>query len=325
MKKILVIGGAGYVGTELSILLSKKYNVTVYDLFIYGDNFPKSEKIDKIKGDIRDIELLKKIITKDYYAIIHLACISNDPSFDLDPDLGKSINFDPFEDLVKLSVDAGVNRFIYASSSSVYGIKEEKDVNETFSLEPLTDYSKFKVMCEEILLKYSSEKFITCIIRPATVCGFSRRQRLDLVVNILTNLAYNKGELTVFGGEQLRPNIHIKDLCTAYDLVLVQEDSKINKEIFNVGFENNSVLTLAKIVKSCFKKEIDIKKVPTDDNRSYHISSEKIKNKIGFENKYTISDAVKEIIYAMDSKLLQNSLDDEMYFNIKRMKSINLK
>ena len=325
MKKILVIGGAGYVGTELSILLSKKYNVTVYDLFIYGDNFPKSEKIDKIKGDIRDIELLKKIITKDYYAIIHLACISNDPSFDLDPDLGKSINFDPFEDLVKLSVDAGVNRFIYASSSSVYGIKEEKDVNETFSLEPLTDYSKFKVMCEEILLKYSSEKFITCIIRPATVCGFSRRQRLDLVVNILTNLAYNKGELTVFGGEQLRPNIHIKDMCTAYDLVLVQEDSKINKEIFNVGFENNSVLTLAKIVKSCFKKEIDIKKVPTDDNRSYHISSEKIKNKIGFENKYTISDAVKEIIYAMDSKLLQNSLDDEMYFNIKRMKSINLK
>jgi nucleoside-diphosphate-sugar epimerase len=325
MKKILVIGGAGYVGTELSILLSKKYNVTVYDLFIYGDNFPKSEKIDKIKGDIRDIELLKKIITKDYYAIIHLACISNDPSFDLDPDLGKSINFDPFEDLVKLSVDAGVNRFIYASSSSVYGIKEEKDVNETFSLEPLTDYSKFKVMCEEILLKYSSEKFITCIIRPATVCGFSRRQRLDLVVNILTNLAYNKGELTVFGGEQLRPNIHIKDMCAAYDLVLVQEDSKINKEIFNVGFENNSVLTLAKIVKSCFKKEIDIKKVPTDDNRSYHISSEKIKNKIGFENKYTISDAVKEIIYAMDSKLLQNSLDDEMYFNIKRMKSINLK
>ena len=180
-------------------------------------------------------------------------------------------------------------------------------------------------MCEEILLKYSSEKFITCIIRPATVCGFSRRQRLDLVVNILTNLAYNKGELTVFGGEQLRPNIHIKDMCAAYDLVLVQEDSKINKEIFNVGFENNSVLTLAKIVKSCFKKEIDIKKVPTDDNRSYHISSEKIKNKIGFENKYTISDAVKEIIYAMDSKLLQNSLDDEMYFNIKRMKSINLK
>jgi len=325
MKKILIIGGAGYVGTELSILLSKKYNVTVYDLFIYGDNFPKSEKIDKIKGDIRDIELLKKIITKDYYAIIHLACISNDPSFDLDPDLGKSINFDPFEDLVKLSVDAGVNRFIYASSSSVYGIKEEKDVNETFSLEPLTDYSKFKVMCEEILLRYSSEKFITCIIRPATVCGFSRRQRFDLVVNILTNLAYNKGELTVFGGEQLRPNIHIKDMCAAYDLVLVQEDSKINKEIFNVGFENNSVLTLAGIVKSSFKKEINIKKVPTDDNRSYHISSEKIKNKIGFENKYTISDAVKEIIYAMDSKLLQNSLDDEMYFNIKRMKSINLK
>ena len=326
MKKILIIGGAGYVGTELSSLLSKKYEITVYDLFIYGDNFEKFEKINKIKGDIRNIDLLKKIISQEqFYAIVHLACISNDPSFDLNPNLGKSINFDPFEDLIKISKDYGVRRFIYASSSSVYGVKNVINVDETFSLEPLTDYSKFKAMCEEILLKHSSKDFISTIIRPATVCGFSRRQRFDLVVNILTNLAFNKNEIIVFGGDQLRPNIHIKDMCASYDLLLESEDEKIQSQIFNVGYENNSVMKLAEIVKSCFSKNINIRIQETNDNRSYHISSDKIKDILGFENKYTISDAVNDLIIALEKKTFINTLDNEMYFNIKRMKLINLK
>ena len=141
--------------------------------------------------------------------VIHLACISNDPSFELNPKLGKSINFDAFEPLVKISKQNGVNRFIYASSSSVYGIKKEKDVTEDMKLEPLTDYSKFKGDCEKILNSYKSENFITTTIRPSTVCGYAKRQRLDLVVNILTNYAYNKREIQIFGGDQLRPNIHI--------------------------------------------------------------------------------------------------------------------
>ena len=174
MKKILVIGGGGYVGTNLvDQLLKKNYLVTVYDLFIYGNHLINSKNLNVINGDIRNLNNLKKII-KNFDSIIHLACISNDPSFDLNPDLGKSINFDPFEELVRMSKDNGISRFIYASSSSVYGIRSEKNVVESFSLKPLTDYSKFKVMCEDILLKYNDKNFNCTIIRPATVCGYSR-------------------------------------------------------------------------------------------------------------------------------------------------------
>ena len=227
--------------------------------------------------------------------------------------------------MVKISKDSGVSRFIYASSSSVYGIKQEDNVDENFSLQPLTDYSKFKAKCEDVLLKYNDASFSCCIIRPATVCGYSKRQRLDLVVNILTNLAYNKSEIKVLGGSQLRPNINIKDMCNSYDLVLNCDKKLINGEIFNVGYENNSVLRLAEIVKESFEKNIEIKMVESNDNRSYHISSEKIKKKLGFSNKFTIKDAVIDLISAMDKKLITNTLDNEFYFNIKRMNSINLK
>ena len=195
LKNILVIGGAGYVGTMLvDQLLEKNYKVTVYDLFIYGKYFEDNPNLSLINGDIRDIIKLRKII-KNIDVVIHLACISNDPSFDLNPNLGKSINFDPFEDLVKISKDNGVKRFIYASSSSVYGIKEEPNVTENFSLKPLTDYSKYKAMCEDILINHNDKSFDCTIIRPATVCGYSRRQRFDVVVNILTNLAFNTKKL----------------------------------------------------------------------------------------------------------------------------------
>jgi len=324
-KTILLIGGGGYVGTELADhLLKNNYQVIVYDLFIYGNYLTKNENLSYIKGDIRDLTLLKKII-KDIDIVIHLACISNDPSFDLDPELGKSINFDPFEELVRISKDNGVKNFLYASSSSVYGIKSEINVTENFSLDPLTDYSKFKVMCEEILLKYNSKEFNCTIIRPATVCGYSKRQRLDVVVNILTNLAYNEKKIKIFGGDQLRPNINIFDMCNAYVHILKQPNEKINGEIFNAGYENLSVNKIAQLVQETVPFSVKVEKVETDDNRSYHISSERIKDKIGFVNKRNIKDAIYDLVNAFKKNIFSNPLSNEFYFNIKRMKSIKLK
>lgn len=325
--KILLIGGAGYVGTELAELLAdNNHKVTVYDLFIYGDNFSKDKSIEKITGDIRKIDELENTIKSGSFdAIIHLACISNDPSFDLDPSLGKSINFDPFEDLVKAAVKFKVSKFIYASSSSVYGIKSEPDVDENFSLEPITDYSKFKEKCERILKKYNSENFCTTIIRPATVCGFSKRLRLDLVVNILSNLAYHKKEITVFGGKQYRPNIHIKDMCRSYLHILNQDKNIVAGQTYNVGFENHTVENLALIVKKVMGQDVLLKYVPTNDNRSYHISSKKIIEDTGFVYKYKIEDAVIDLKNAFDKKLFKDTLNNPEYFNIKKMNILNLK
>ena len=325
MKKIFITGGAGYVGSELTKhLLNIGYQVTVYDLFIYGNTLVNDKNLKLIKGDIRNQELLRQYL-QNHDALIHLACISNDPSFELNPKLGKEINLDAFEPLVKLSKMAKIKKFFYASSSSVYGIKSEKNVNEDMSLEPLTDYSKFKAECEKILLKYKSDDFITTIIRPATVCGFSSRQRLDLVVNILTNLAYHKKEISVFGGDQLRPNIHIKDMVRSYSFLLEQNEEKINGEIFNIGYENKSINQLATEVKSVIGDDVRIVKVKSNDNRSYHISSSKIHDLLGFKNNFTIIDAIKDLKMAFETKKIVNSFDDINFFNIKKMQNIKLK
>ncbi|MGB2464265.1 MAG: SDR family oxidoreductase, partial [Candidatus Puniceispirillaceae bacterium] len=241
-KKILITGGAGYVGAVLvPTLLDEGYEVTVIDLMIYGEDVLEDQpKLKKVTGDIRDLNLMKTLI-EGQDVVMHLACISNDPSFELNPDLGRSINLDPFEPMVKMSKDAGVQRFVYASSSSVYGVKEEPNVSEDMSLEPLTDYSRFKADCENILAKYQSDDFTTVTIRPATVCGYSPRQRLDVVVNILTNLAFHNRKISIFGGSQLRPNIHIKDMVNAYICILNAPKELVAGEIFNAGYENHSV------------------------------------------------------------------------------------
>ena len=326
MKKIFITGGAGYVGSKLvPKLLEFGYEVTVLDLMIYGEDvLPEHDKLKKIKGDIRDLDLLKKNLPGHQY-IIHLACISNDPSFELNPTLGKSINLDAFEPLVKMSIKSGVNGFIYASSSSVYGIKKEKNVTEDMKLEPLTDYSKFKGDCEKILNSYKSNSFITTTIRPSTVCGYARRQRLDLVVNILSNHAFYNREIKVFGGDQLRPNIHIDDMVNSYLTVLNADPKKINGEIFNVGFKNQTVNELAADVKEIIGDDVKIVNTKSNDNRSYHVSSEKIKKVLGFETKYTVKNAVSDLKIAFENNILTNTFDNELFFNIKRMNSMNLK
>ena len=326
MKKIFVTGGGGYVGAVLiPKLLDENYEVTVLDLFIYGENVLQSHKnLKKIKGDIRDQVLLNECI-KGSDIVIHLACISNDPSFELNPQLGKTINLDSFEPLVEISLKNNVKRFIYASSSSVYGVKKETDVTEDKSLEPLTDYSKYKVECEKILHKYASDNFSPITIRPATVCGFSPRQRLDVVVNILTNLAFHKRNITVFGGEQLRPNIHIYDMVDAYLALINAKKNLVHNEIFNAGFENQKVINIAKIVKENVGLDVKIDIEESNDDRSYHISSKKIKNILNFEPKKTIDDAVKELIQAFEKKILVNTFNDDGFFNIKRMQNINMK
>jgi nucleoside-diphosphate-sugar epimerase len=326
INRIYITGGAGYVGAMLvPRLLEEGYEVTVLDLMLYGDDVIKPHmNLNLIKGDIRDINLIKETIP-GHDAVIHLACISNDPSFELNPNLGRSINLDAFEPLVQVSKGNGVSRFIYASSSSVYGVKEEKDVHEGMTLEPLTDYSKFKADCEKILAPYESDNFTTVTIRPATVCGYSKRQRLDVVVNILTNLAFHKREISVFGGNQLRPNIHIQDMVAAYITLLKAPKEKIAGEIFNAGYENQTVLELAETVQKVVGEDVKLVATPTNDNRSYHISSKKIAEKLGFVATHSIEDASRELKEAFETGLLPNSFIDEKYFNIKRMQSAELK
>jgi nucleoside-diphosphate-sugar epimerase len=331
VKKILVTGGAGYVGCVLvPKLLSKGYEVVVFDLMIFGaDGLPEHENLSVVEGDLRDVDFFRKQV-RDVDTVIHLACISNDPSFELNPELSKSINYDCFEPMVKASKEEGVKRFIYASTSSVYGVSDAPEVDEEHALVPLTDYNKYKGLCEPLLLKYQSPEFTTVIIRPATVCGYSPRMRLDLTVNILTNHAVNKGEITVFGGTQKRPNIHIEDITDLYVQLLETPTDLIAGETFNAGHQNHTVADIAEMVRSVVEEEmpelapISVKTVPTDDNRSYHITSKKIEKKLGFVPSRTVQDTARELCQVFREGKLPNSLEDESYFNVHTVKAVGL-
>ena len=323
-KKIIVTGGAGYVGSALvPKLLQEDYRVTVIDLFLYGNTLQKHKNLNLVRGDIRDKNLLEKVLPGND-VLIHLACISNDPSFELNPNLGKSINFDSFEPLVNVSKKSGLKRFVYASSSSVYGIKSENNVHEKMSLNPITDYSFFKAKCEDVLNKYAEKSFVVTTLRPATVCGYSPRQRLDLVVNILTNLGYHKKKIIVFGGDQFRPNIHIQDMVRSYLTVIKAEEDIINSEIFNVGYENIKVKDIASLIKEILSCNVEIEYQKTNDKRSYHISSDKFYQKLNFQSKFTIKNAIQDLIKAFDNRLLLDTFDNDNYFNIEKMKKVHL-
>lgn len=333
-RTVLVTGGAGYVGSALvPHLLDLGYRVRVLDLFLYGDDVldgsSGEERLERVRGDIRDLPLVRRAVS-GCYAVIHLACISNDPSFELDPELGRSINFDAFEPLVCAARDAGVSRFIYASSSSVYGLKPDQDVTEDASLEPLTDYSKYKAMCEDRLRPYQSPDFTTVIVRPATICGYAPRQRFDLTVNILTNHAVNRRTITVFGGAQLRPNLHISDMVALYAQLLAEPEERVAGKTFNAGFQNRSVSDIAGIVRDVVSREmpdgepIGIVTQPTDDLRSYHISSGYLRRELGFEPCHTIEDAVSDLCAAFRARRFRDPLTNPLYVNIKRMQELAL-
>jgi nucleoside-diphosphate-sugar epimerase len=322
---VLVTGGAGYVGAVLvPKLLAAGHRVRVLDNYYFGDNVLEAVEdnpdLRQIKGDMRDRAILESAIP-GCDAVIHLACISNDPSFELDPTLGRSINYDAFFPLVAVSKNSGVKRFIYASSSSVYGIKDEDNVTEELSLQPLTDYSKYKAMCEDVLLDEREPGFTTLILRPATICGYSPRLRLDLSVNILTNQAYHNRKITVFGGEQRRPNLHIEDMTDLYIEALDCPAAKIDGKIFNAGWQNLKIREIAELVKAEIGPDVQIVTSPTDDLRSYHISSEKIKRELGWAPRRTVRDAVRDLVAAFKAGKVSQSLTDPRYFNIKTMQA----
>jgi nucleoside-diphosphate-sugar epimerase len=329
-SRVFVTGGAGYIGSVLiPRLLGRGYKVTSYDICYYGDNFlPKSNpNLQVIRGDIRDTAKLAGTLA-GHDSFISLACISNDASFELDEKLSTSVNLDAFEPMVIAAKKAGVRRFIFASSSSVYGVSDQPDVTEEHPLVPLTLYNKFKGMCEPLLFKHTDASFVGVVFRPATVCGYAPRQRFDLSVNILTNHAVNNGKITVFGGEQMRPNLHILDYCDAVQLLLDAPDEKVANETFNIGYQNMSILDIALVVKRVVEREfpergeIGIVKTPSDDKRSYHINSDKIRRVLGYIPKHTIEQAVSDLCRAFKDRRFRNSMSDDIYFNVRRMKNL---
>ncbi len=327
---ILVTGGAGYCGSRLvPQLLNEGYKVVVYDIMYFGsDQLPTSHPgLTVIEGDIRDVGYLSKYL-ENIDVVLSLACISNDASFELDEELSTSINLDAFEPMVLAAKEQGIQRFIHASSSSVYGISDEPEVTEDHPLVPLTLYNKYKGLTEPLLFKHTNDSFTGVVFRPATVCGYSPRLRLDLSVNILTNHAITNQNIRVFGGSQLRPNLHIQDYCDLCSTLISAPKDKIANQVFNYGFENMSIMNLAEIVKAVVEKEypgigeVSISVESSDDVRSYHINSEKIKRILGLRPRYTIENAVLELCDAFRQQKIKNSMEDDKFFNVRKLKNM---
>ncbi|MBN2053129.1 NAD(P)-dependent oxidoreductase [Candidatus Woesearchaeota archaeon] len=326
-NKIFITGGAGYVGSHLvPSLLDKGYSVVVYDLYIYDYKFPEHKNLVQVKGDIRD---KKKMIesSKGCDAMIHLACISNDPSFDLDPKLGKSINYDAFKNVIEACKKNKIKRLVVASSTAQYGIKpEDVEVTEDIEAEPITDYAKYKIECEKLLLNTDIGDTEYVFVRPATLCGYAPRLRLDLSLNILTINGLVNKKIKVFGGDQMRPALNIKDMTRFYELMLEAPKEKIHKQAFNVSYKNMTIKQLAELAKKVLNdKSIIFEITPSDDNRSYHVNTDKMKEVLGFECKYDFEDAVKSLAEAYKKGLIVDGLNNPLYHNIKRMKELNLK
>ena len=310
---VLVTGGCGYIGSVLTPkLLALGHEVTVVDIMWFGNYLEGHKNLRVIKKDIRDTDQMPMA---GIDAIIHLANIANDPCGDLNAKLSWEVNTLATMGLVERAIRDQVKLFIYFSSGSVYGVKEEPQVTEDLSLVPISDYNKTKMISERVLLSYKDSIAVQCV-RPATVCGYSPRMRLDVSVNMLTMQALANKKITVFGGKQIRPNIHIQDIT---DLVLffLQKGEKF-QGIYNAGFENISIKDIAEKVAEFVPAEIVI--TPSNDPRSYRLNSDKLLS-TGFKPKYNVKYAIKEIIASFKSGKFPNSMDDRRYYNIKTMQA----
>ena len=310
---ILVTGGCGYIGTLLTQkLLEDDHSITVVDTQWFGNFLTKHPRLKILKIDIRETDLIP---LDGVDVVIHLANIANDPSVELNPNLSWEVNVLASQQLADKCVRAGVKQFIYASSGSVYGIKEEYNVTEDLTLVPISVYNKTKMVSERIFLSYKEDMQIHCI-RPATVCGFSPRMRLDISVNMLTFQALKNKKITVFGGNQTRPNINIKDMVRVYQHFLSKRN--ISSGCYNAGFENISILDIAKVVVSKVPAEIIV--TESNDPRSYRQNSEKL-IQTGFEQRYGINEAIDDIVAKFKSGEIT---DSSMNYTVERMKELNL-
>jgi nucleoside-diphosphate-sugar epimerase len=329
--KILITGGMGYVGSRLTPhLLKLGHDVRVLDSMLYTDAGYQALRMHKSfeewehrfslhRGDIRDPDTLQTATT-DIDTIIHLAAISNDPTGEIDETLTRQVNFDAIASLLSIGRNNGVQRFINASSSSVFGLKQESDITEQLEPEPLTFYSKYKMLSEWLVVAAASEGFCTVNIRPATICGYSPRQRFDLTVNKLTADALCKGIITVHGGEQRRPNVGMTDMVHLYAQLTQIDPKLINGRTFNFGFENHKVIEIAKIIREELQDlNVEIKITETFDNRDYHISSDKIINCLNYKPVSSIRNEVANLRAAFAQNSFSD-IDDAKHYNMKYMR-----
>lgn len=330
MAKVLVTGGFGYVGSRLvPHLLSLGHDVRVLDLMLYTEAgldalkadpkwFEWEKRFNLVRGDLRDVENVRQaLVGRD--TVIHLAAISNDPTGDIDEVLTRQVNFDAVGMLLALAKEAGVKRFINASSSSVFGARTESEINEHLEPEPLTYYSKYKALSEWLVLSAAGSGFCAVNVRPATICGYSPRQRFDLTVNKLTADALRKSVITVHGGQQRRPNVGMTDMINLYGLLVEAPAEKISGRTFNFGFENHKVIDLAKIIQAELSDlNVEINVTDTTDHRDYHISSDRILRDLGYQPVSSIKQEVGELRRVLESGHFPD-IDAPEHYNMKFM------
>lgn len=310
---ILITGGCGFVGTVLvAKLLEDGHQITVVDTQWFGNHLSPHPQLTVLMQDTRNVD---SIPLKNVDAVMHLANIANDPGVELNPTLSWEVNVLATQQLADRAMRAGVKQFIFASSGSVYGIKDDPQVTEDLELVPISAYNKTKMVAERVLLSYSDTMQVHCI-RPATVCGYSPRMRLDVSVNMLTMQALKNGKMTVFGGDQTRPNIHINDMVNVYRHFLAKP--QLASGCYNAGFENISILDIAKKIQSKLPAEIVVS--ASNDPRSYRQNSDKLLA-TGFVQRFTVSDAIDDVISKYKSGEL---IDNDQCYTVRWMKHLNL-
>jgi nucleoside-diphosphate-sugar epimerase len=329
--KVLVTGGMGYVGSRLCPhLLAAGHEVRALDLGLYGEAGLRAleeddawsvwqNRFEWVRGDIRDPECVRKSL-EGVDAVIHLAAISNDPTGELDEVLTRQVNFDAVGLLLCIAKQSGVRRFINASSSSVFGIKDVSDVVESLEPEPITSYSRNKMMAEWLVLSARMPGFVTVNVRPATICGYSPRQRFDLTVNKLTADAIRKGVITVHGGQQRRPNVSMTDMINLYGILLEVDDERIDGRTFNFGFENHPIIEIAELIRDELSDlDVRIDRTEVFDQRDYHIASHSLLEALSYEPVSSIAGAVAELRHCLLDEGLFPDIDAKEHYNLEVM------